>query len=143
MTRPPRPRDRPLLDRGILGGIVGAGGFSAVGALVILLVHPGPFEHARWLAFTTLVLAQAVRAYANRSLEWPISRLPTNAFLAIVGLVVVLVQAAIPAVPPLAEAFRATPLSAEEWAVAALVALVPAAVAELVRSRSGRVAWVA
>ena len=69
MARPPRPRDRPLLDSPLLTRISFAGGFSAVAALVLMLVTRGRLEHARWLAYTTLVLAQAVRAYANRSLR--------------------------------------------------------------------------
>ena len=47
-------------------------------ALLILLVHPGGFEHARWMALTTLVVAQAVRAYANRSLRQPVISLRPN-----------------------------------------------------------------
>jgi hypothetical protein len=50
-------------------------------------------------------------------------------------------QAAIPYLPPLAEAFQATPLSAVEWFVVAIIALAPAVVAEVMR-RSGRL-WVA
>ena len=38
-------------------------------------------DHARWLAFTTLVCAQAVRAYANRSLREPLYRLSPNPLL--------------------------------------------------------------
>jgi Ca2+-transporting ATPase len=143
MRHPPRPRDLPLLSRGILWRIAGAGGFSAAAAFVILIAHPGPFEHVRWVAFTALVVAQAVRAYANRSLGQPLHRLGTNAFLAGACLVVIAVQAAIPFVGFLADAFRATPLSAAEWVVVATIAIIPAAVAELVRTRSGRTAWVA
>jgi Ca2+-transporting ATPase len=142
MTRPPRPRSRPLLDVPILTRIALAGGFSASAALVILLVHPGPFEHARWLAFTTLVLAQTVRAYANRSLRLPLVRIGQNGFLALVCVLVVALQAAIPFVPPLADAFRATPLSALEWLVAVSIAVLPALVAEAVRAR-WRSDWVA
>jgi hypothetical protein len=48
----------------------------------------------------------------------------------------------IPVVPPLAEAFRASPLSPAEWLVVAVLALAPAIVAELVRTvRSAE--WVA
>jgi len=143
MARPPRPRGRPLLDNAILVRTAVAGGFSAVAALAILLVHPGTFEHARWVALTTLVLAQAVRAYANRSLRRPVLGLRANGFLAVVCLIVIAVQAAIPYLSPLADAFRASPLSPAEWSIAALVALAPAVVAEVTRARSGRLDWVA
>src|SRR4029079_8583409 len=49
MTRPPRARGRPLLDPPLLTRISVAGGFSAVAALVLMLVHDGTPEHVRWL----------------------------------------------------------------------------------------------
>jgi Ca2+-transporting ATPase len=143
MSRPPRPRNRPLLDNAIFVRIAVAGGFSAVAALAIVLLHPGGFEHARWVAMTTLVVAQAVRAYANRSLRQPVLSLRPNRFLATVCVIVVLAQVAIPYVPPLADAFRASPLSATEWLTAGLVALAPATVGELVRWGRGDIDWVA
>lgn len=143
MHRPPRPRDRPLLDRAVLARIGLAGGFSATGAFVILLAHPASFEHARWMAYTTLVVAQAVRAYANRSLQQPLRGLGINGFLALAVTIVIVVQAAMPFVPGLAGAFRAVPLGALEWAIVAGVALAPAALAEGVRRRRTGVAWVA
>src|SRR5262249_55416476 len=131
MRRPPRPASVPILTRQLLGRLAAAGGVSALGALVLLLWTAAPtaggrtFEHARWLAFTTLVAAQCVRAYANRSLTVPIHRLQRNTFLLTAVGVVVLVQAAIPFVPALADAFRATPLNSMEWLVVALIAFVP------------------
>ena len=142
MTRHPRPRDRPLLTTPILLGISAAGGFSAVAALVLMLTHPGTPDHVRWLAFTTLVVAQVVRAYANRSLSRPLTALSPNVVLAAACLLVLIVQAAIPYVPPLVEAFRATPLDTADWTLVAIVALAPAVVAELVRRLTGR-EWVA
>lgn len=143
MDRPPRPRTEPLLDRGILARIAAAGGFSATAAFVILLVHPAGFEHARWVAFTTLVVAQAVRAYANRSLTLPLRRLGTNRFLLFACVVVIGVQAAIPYVPGVSDAFRAVPLSAWEWAVAAGVAAAPAIIAEVAKGRHPQATYVA
>jgi hypothetical protein len=45
-------------------------------------------------------------------------------------------------IPPLAEAFRAVPLTALEWLLVAVVAVAPAIVAEAVRAK-GRGPWVA
>ena len=114
-------------------------GLSA--ALVLGRSADGPVHHANWLAFTTLVVAQVVRANANRSLETSLLRLRPNAVLAVMGLAWLAIQVVIPYVPPLAEAFRASPLSAAEWVAVAVVALVPAVLAELMRRR-GRI-WVA
>jgi hypothetical protein len=54
------------------------------------------------------------------------------------------IQALIPYVPPLASAFRATPLDLVDWLLVAVVALAPALVAELARTRANaRTLWVA
>jgi Ca2+-transporting ATPase len=104
--------------------------------------HPGTAEHARWLAYTSLVCAQAVRANANRSVREPIHRLPPNPFLLLMAVAVVAIQAAIPSIPFLAEAFHATPLDASDWVIVFVIALVPAVIAETVRTVTGRT-WVA
>jgi Ca2+-transporting ATPase len=140
MARPPQRRDQPLLDRSLLVRIAAAGGFSAVAALAVMVFHGGTPEHARWLAFTTLVLAQSVRAYANRSLATPLTQLPANRLLLGACLTVVVAQLVVPFVPPLAEAFRATPLDALDLGIALAIAFAPAIVAELAR-RTGR-RWV-
>ncbi len=142
MRVPPRPRSRPLLDNGILARIVLAGGFSAVAALVIMEAHPGGFEHARWLAYSALVAGQAVRANANRSLRLPVLGLRPNPLLLVGRVITVAVQALIPYVPAVADAFRATRLDAADWMLVAAVALLPAAVAEVIRATTHRV-WVA
>jgi P-type Ca2+ transporter type 2C len=142
MQRQPRDRRIPLLSNEILARIVGAGGFSAVAALVIMATHPGTPEHARWLAYTTLVCAQVVRAYANRSLTIPLHRLGRNTFLLVTALVVLAIQVAIPYLPPFAEAFHATPLEPDDWAIVAVVALAPAVLAEIIRTVRGR-PWIA
>ncbi len=142
MRRPPRSPAKPLLPASLLIRIAFAGGFSAFVALLLMLAQPGGAEHARWLAFTTLVVGQAVRAYANRSLTTPLTKLPPNRFLAFACVAVVVVQALIPFLPPLADVFRASPLDLAEWALVAALAVAPALVAELVR-RIGRTEWVA
>jgi Ca2+-transporting ATPase len=143
MRRPPRRPDRPLLTNTLLARIAVAGGFSALAALAVMLASPGGPDHARWLAYTVLVGGQCVRAYANRSLTTPVHRLSPNGFLAAACIAVVVIQAAIPLVPALADAFRATPLDAADWALVALIALGPAVAAQVVRLvRPGR-PWVA
>ena len=142
MRRPPRPSGRPLLSREILGGMALGGGFSAAAAVLLLLWADPSGGHARWVAFTALVVAQAVRANANRSLKIPSWSLLPNRFLAIAAVLVVTVQVLIPFVPPLADAFRATPLSPFEWLLVLVVAVAPWLVAEAIRSRA-KIAWVA
>jgi Ca2+-transporting ATPase len=143
MSEPPRARDEPLLPAALLARISAAGAFSAFAALALLAWHPGGFEHARWVAFTALVVGQAVRAYANRSLTLPVTALPPNRVLAAACATVIAVQALIPSIPPLADAFRATSLDGVDWLLVGAVAFAPALVAELVRRRTKRSTWVA
>ena len=143
MRRPPRPRREPLLGRGLLARIGAAGGFSALAAFAVLELSPAGFEHARWVAYSALVVGQLVRAYANRSLDRPVWRLPPNGLLATACLIVLAIQLAIPAVPPLATAFHATPLTGAEWLVVIAISLLPVVVAEVARTlRPGRT-WIA
>ena len=142
MQRPPRPRGVPLLTREILLRVSVAGGFTAVAALAVIEYHGGGADHARWLAFNALVFGQLVRAYANRSLDHPVTALPRNGFLALACVVAAVVQFVIPIVPPLAEAFRASPLDAVDVLIVTAIALLPAALAEAIRMRGGR-NWVA
>jgi Ca2+-transporting ATPase len=142
MTRLPRPAGRPLLTNGLLARIVVAGGYSAVAALVLMANHDGGFLHARWLAFTALVVGQAVRAYANRSIREPVHRLRRNGFLLFACAAATVVQIGIPYVPPLADAFRATPLEPLDWLFVGIVAVLPAIVAESVRTLRPGTTWV-
>jgi magnesium-transporting ATPase (P-type) len=107
----------------------------------LVLTATGSGTHAAWLAFTTLVVAQLVRANANRSLQASLFRLGPNFVLLGMAVAWLVIQAAIPFVPPLADAFRATPLSAMEWLLVAVIGLAPAVLAEVMR-RTGR-RWVA
>lgn len=141
MRLPPRPRHRPLLGNEILLRIVVAGGFSAFAALLIMTQHGGGFEHARWVAYSALVVGQVVRANLNRSIRYPVLKLPPNRYLVGGAIATTVAQFLIPYVPVMADAFRATPLDALDWLIVAIVAVIPAVIAEIVR-RSGRV-WVA
>ena len=133
MQRPPRPRTRPLLDTNMLIRICLAGGFSAFAALALIEQHSPDFEHARWLAYTALVVGQVVRANANRSLAYPVLLRRPNALLLLGGIVCVVIQVAIPFVPGVSDTFQATPLDAVDWLLVAAIALAPALFAEAYR----------
>jgi Ca2+-transporting ATPase len=142
MSRPPRPRTRPLLDWSILLRICLAGGFSAFAALALIEQHSPNFEHARWLAYTALVVGQVVRANANRSLAYPVLLRRPNALLLAGGIACVVIQVVIPYVPGLSDAFQATPLDELDWMLVAIIALAPALFAEAYRAIRHR-PWVA
>jgi Ca2+-transporting ATPase len=134
MQRPPRPRARPLLDANMLLRISLAGGFSAFAALALIEQHSPDFEHARWLAYTALVVGQVVRANANRSLAYPVLLRRPNALLLLGGVVCVVIQVAIPFIPGVSDTFQATPLDAVDWLLVAAIALAPALFAEAYRA---------
>lgn len=142
LDRRPRRPELPLLTPALLARIALAGSFSAVAALAVLLTNGGGFEHARWAAYTALVVGQAARAYANRSLTTPLHELARNGFLLAAIGVVLATQILIPYIPLLADAFRATPLTAAEWLVVAAIAIAPVVVAEGIRATTRRT-WVA
>jgi Ca2+-transporting ATPase len=142
MQRPPRSRTKPLLGWAILARICLAGGFSAVAALWLIEQHSPDFTHARWLAYTALVIGQVVRANANRSLAYPVLLRRPNVLLLAGGVLCVAVQIVIPFVPPLQDAFQATPLDAVDWLLVVAIALAPALVAEAYRAIWHR-PWVA
>jgi magnesium-transporting ATPase (P-type) len=142
MRRPPRPRDKPLLDAGLLSRLTVAGSWTAIGALAIIATHDGGLDHARWVAFNALVVGQVVRAYANRSMTEPLLTLHRNGALLAACVIGVVGQIAIPYVPALADMFRAQPLSLGDWLLVALVALPPALLAEFIRAWRKR-PWVA
>ena len=131
-----------MLDWGIIARICLAGGFSAVAALFLIEQHSPDFEHARWLAYTALVVGQVVRANANRSLAYPVLLRRPNPMLMVGGVVCIAIQIAIPFVPALDEAFQATPLDALDWFLVGAIALTPALIAEVYRAVRHRT-WVA
>ncbi|HEY4633662.1 MAG TPA: cation-transporting P-type ATPase [Candidatus Limnocylindrales bacterium] len=141
MRRPARPRDVPLLTRGILLRVAFAGGVTAVASLA-LMIWAGGGDEGRWLAFNALVFGQLVRAYANRSLDHPVSGLSMNRFLLVACLVMGVIQLSIPYIAPLADTFRASPLDSTELALIAVIAVVPAIAADVIR-RLTRTVWVA
>ena len=134
MRRPPRKSGKPLLPLSIFAKIGVSGGVSALAALWLAIGDPAGGDHSRWLAYTVLVCAQVVRAYANRSLRTPLHRMGQNGMLLGAALVAVGIQVLIPLVAPLADAFRASPLTLTEWGLVALIALAPALVAEVART---------
>ncbi|HEY5474300.1 MAG TPA: HAD-IC family P-type ATPase [Candidatus Limnocylindrales bacterium] len=142
MQRPPRQRTKPLLDWSILTRIGLAGGFSAVAALWLIEQHSPDFTHARWLAYTALVIGQVVRANANRSLSHPVLLQRPNKLLLLGGILCVAIQVAIPFIPPVAATFAATPLDVSDWLLVVAIALAPAVVAEAYRAIRHR-PWVA
>jgi magnesium-transporting ATPase (P-type) len=128
MSRPPRSKAEPIIDREMQLGVLVVGAVMALSTLLTLdLKLPGGFiegsaseTEARTAAFTVLVLAQLFNCFNSRSER-------TSAFHAIfsgwllwlaVG-VSLLLQLLVVSVPFLNQAFSTVPLSAGDWALCA------------------------
>lgn len=144
MRRPPRNPSAPLLSAPILFNISVVGAFTAIAAAVVMLVHDGDFAYRSWLAYSILVVSQCVRAYWNRSCRWPLRSIRANRLLLAACTFAIGAQVVIPFVPPLATAFRATPLHGVDWLIVGAIALAPALVADALRTiRRGKTIVVA
>jgi P-type Ca2+ transporter type 2C len=142
MDRPPRPPREPVINRGMIGGIL----TQTVALTTVVLVaywqgmlrfagleHTGEVATARTMAFATLVLAELGRVYTCRSERTPLLRLGvfSNRWMQYaVGLSLVLLVAVI-ALPFLRPVFETVPLSPREWGLVLALAAIPAIVAEL------------
>jgi len=131
MRRPPRSSTEGVVTRRMWSGIVLGGVVMGAGTLAVLdaglpgglIEGSGDVAHARTLAFHTLVMFSLFGVFAARSDTVPVTRgLFSNGWLwGSVALALVL-QALVQHVPALQHAFGTVPLSARDWAVAALVA---------------------
>ncbi|HEX5037855.1 MAG TPA: cation-translocating P-type ATPase [bacterium] len=120
MTRPPRPRDAPLLGRKVLlfSLLQGAGALAVVFGAYALGRHFGlPEGRLRALTFATLVAANLALILTNRSWKstiWATLRTPNKALWAVFAGATALL-AAVLAVPPLRDLFRFGPLAVRDF----------------------------
>jgi P-type Ca2+ transporter type 2C len=124
MRRGPRRRDEGVLTLHMWREIVTSGLVMALGTLWLLdaslpggfVAGTGTIEHARAMAFTTLVLAQLFNAFNARSpLRSAFSDLGSAHWTAAATGLSLALQAAVIYLPPLQRAFGATGLSGPDW----------------------------
>ena len=142
MRRAPRPRGQGVLTPTMWREIVLSGLVMALSTLFVLdasladgfIAGAGTIDHARSMAFTTLVLAQLFNAFNARS-EWrsALGDLASAHWTAAATGFSVLLQMAVLYLPPLQRAFGVTPLSASDWLVCALAASAVLWVREIVK----------
>ncbi|MFL5617467.1 MAG: cation-translocating P-type ATPase [Gemmatimonadaceae bacterium] len=124
MRRGPRRRDEGVITRRMWREIVTSGLVMALGTLWLLdaslpggfVAGTGTIEHARTIAFTTLVLAQLFNAFNSRSvLRSAFSDLGSARWTAGATALSIVLQIAVLYLPPLQRAFGATALSGADW----------------------------
>ncbi|MEW5826259.1 MAG: cation-translocating P-type ATPase [Candidatus Bipolaricaulota bacterium] len=137
MSRRPRsPRER-IINRDMARGILyqaGALTAAVLGVYALGLYAQGALhEDAMTIAFTTLVLAELVRAYTARSENVPLYRIGffTNRAMQWAVLVSLVLLAAVLYVPGLQKAFDTKTLPGSLWIYIAPLAFVPALVVEI------------
>ena len=142
MRRAPRPRGVPLLTNGLLARIVVAGELQRDRRVGRDGDAPG---HRRARALAGLhEPGRRAGGPRQRQPKRPRADPPAavNWFLLAAAIIVIVIQAIIPFVPFLATIFHATPLDLGDWAIVAVIALLPAILAETIRTLTGRT-WVA
>jgi Ca2+-transporting ATPase len=134
MKRPPRSPKERILNREMATGI--AVQASALTAAVLGVYHLG--LRGTWamlaptMAFTTLVVAELVRAYTARTERIPLIRtgIFTNRWMQWAVLTSLLLLLLVVYVPPLSAAFDTYPLSWNVWALVLPLSFLPALVVE-------------
>ena len=131
MQRPPRDPSLGIITtamwRGIfiVAAVMGAGTLGVLDAGLPggLIAGDGDIEHARTLAFQTLVLFSLFTVFAARSEEGSLTRdLFSNVWLWVAIAVSLTLQFAVLYLPTLQRAFNTVPLTARDWILAAVVA---------------------
>ena len=136
-------RGAPLLERGVLVGLLGIAaliGGCALGAyLVVREFHP---EAAQTAAFAAIALAELLFVFSCRSPTLPSRRLGPNHWLNLAVLASLAILITILYLPTCQQAFDTVTLTGPELAVVAALASIPALAAELAkrvaRRRRGR-----
>jgi P-type Ca2+ transporter type 2C len=126
MRRPPRGLTDRVIDAEMWVGILWVGSVMALVTLIAfdlrleggLVGGDGDIDHARTMAFTTLVLAQLFNCFNARSGRTSaFHRLFTNRWLWGAIALSALLQVAVVQLPFLNDAFGTTPLDLEEWLI--------------------------
>ena len=142
MRRGPRRRDEGVLTRHMWREIVTSGLVMALSTLWVLdaslpggfVAGSGTIEHARSMAFTTLVLAQLFAAFNARSVSRSaFADLDTARWTMAATWLSFALQGAVLYLPPLQRAFGATALTLTDWIVCGAAASAVLWVRELVK----------
>ena len=144
MSRPPRPKERPMVERGSLIRLVGIGFFIfAASYLGYSFGYSWGYDeaHARSLGFTVMVMAQVAIIPAElgrRSLS--VKELLQNRRLFWITGLALLAYVALIYLPGTAEATKMSPLSGTDWALILGSAVLAYVIAEATKrlARNGR-----
>lgn len=139
MNHPPRDTKEPILDRGMLGGIV----FQAIAISAASLLsyywamkaYPGAenLVHERSIVFATLITAELLRAFSSRSQEFTLFKIGVFTNMRMVQAVFAsfALTVAVLYVPILSDIFNVVPLSMLDWEIVMMFAFIPLVAGEV------------
>lgn len=139
MNHPPRDTKEPILDKGMLGGIV----FQAVAISFASLISyywaarmygiGSGLVHVRSVVFTTLITAELLRAFSSRSQVYTLFKIGffTNIRMIQAVFVSFALTVMVLYVPMFNEIFDVMPLSMHDWEVVLAFSFIPMIVGEL------------
>ncbi|NLW40110.1 MAG: calcium-transporting P-type ATPase, PMR1-type [Tissierellia bacterium] len=138
MKVPPRDVDEPILDKGMVRGIVVQSIAIALGALLayrwgLKAYGIDNLIRARSITFATLIIAELLRAYSARSEKHTVFEIgvfsnKTLTYATLISFVLLLVVVYLPVLQPI---FDTYPLSLTDWQIVLLHSILPFAVGEL------------
>lgn len=133
----PRDAKEPIMNNVMLTGIVVQSIALTLSVLLAfkwaLTAYNGDLLKARTIAFTTLILAELIRAYSSRSERYSIIKLGvfTNRILVIASVVSFLLLLVVLYVPFLQPVFKTYSLSIKDWSEIILYCIIPLLAGEL------------
>ena len=139
MKQPPRNTKEAILDKEMLGGIV----FQAIAiSLASLMSYYWAIRmygtgsgliHARSVVFTTLILAELLRAFSSRSQVYTLFKIGFFSNIRMIQAVLAsfLLTAAVLYIPSLNEVFDVVPLTLRDWQLITAFSFIPLLVGEL------------
>ena len=139
MSRKPRPRNEPIINRfmqiGIVIQTIAITSVTLAAYLLGLKLHPSQPEYAEAMAFATLTLSELGRAYTARSEYYPVWKIGIfgNRFMNLAILSSAALILGVIYIPFLNPIFNTVPLGWSQWAILLPLLLIPSIAAELVK----------
>ncbi|HHL40622.1 MAG TPA: calcium-translocating P-type ATPase, SERCA-type [Deltaproteobacteria bacterium] len=139
MERRPRRKDEGIVTASLMWVMLIQGVFMAACTLAVyaadLYWFGSPLDHARTMAFTTLVFCQKFHVFNCRSETESIFAIGpfTNGVLNVAVLVILVTQALLVYVPWLEDVFKVVPLSVSDWVIIVAASSLPLVMMEAVK----------
>lgn len=133
----PRDPKRPILDKGMIRGIalqsIAIAGTSLLAYRWGLMTYPEDIDKARTITFTTLILAELLRAFSSRSRKYTLFKIGffTNKSLIYASLLSFGLLLGVLYIPFMNNIFYTFPLGIKDWQTILPYAFIPLVIGEL------------